>query len=164
MQQVSDGLREILRRHAVLRSVVTDVNGVPRAPSRPAMVPVQIVEWSERLESEGQKAIEQATRQAFDLGHDLPIRFSLCRLPDGRVVILVIAHPSQLMPGRCRCWKREIDAVFAGRLAELPEPAVQYTDYAAWQRASFDERTISAPLDWWAERLKERAVSTFRPI
>ncbi|MFN7985362.1 MAG: amino acid adenylation domain-containing protein [Vicinamibacterales bacterium] len=165
MQQVSDGLREILRRHAVLRSVVTDVNGVPQAKAvDPAMVPVQIVEWSERLESEGQKAIEQATRQAFDLSHDLPIRFSLCQLPDGRVVILVIAHHIAVDAWSMQVLKREIDAVFAGRLAELPEPAVQYADYAAWQRASFDERTISAPLDWWAERLKGAPpVSTFPP-
>ncbi|MBV9773241.1 MAG: amino acid adenylation domain-containing protein, partial [Gemmatimonadetes bacterium] len=52
---------------------------------------------------------------------------------------------------------RELSALYAAYLAgaesPLPEPAVQYADYAAWQRRVLRGETLDRELAWWRERL-----------
>ena len=46
------------------------------------------------------------------------------------------------------------DAVRSGAPVTLPELAVQYADYAVWQRSFFTEAVLRDGLDWFVERLR----------
>lgn len=167
-ERVADGLREIARRHEILRSIVVDDSGVPLVKVlEPSEIPIHILDWSAELEQHGPNPSEVAAKVRFDLARDVPIRFVLSRNPDGRVGILVCAHHIAVDAWSMQVLRREVEAVFTGATggtADARGEALQYVDYAAWQRASFDERTMSGPLDWWSERLKGvPPVSTFPP-
>ncbi len=62
----------------------------------------------------------------------------------------------------CDAWSmgilvREVAALYGafarGAAPELPEPPVQYADYAAWQRAWLDGPVLDEQIDWWRRRL-----------
>ncbi|HEX2191403.1 MAG TPA: amino acid adenylation domain-containing protein, partial [Longimicrobiaceae bacterium] len=54
---------------------------------------------------------------------------------------------------------RELSAAYAARVgaepAALPAPAIQYPDYAAWQRGPGHAPVLEAQLAWWKARLAE---------
>ncbi|HEU0052522.1 MAG TPA: condensation domain-containing protein, partial [Longimicrobium sp.] len=54
---------------------------------------------------------------------------------------------------------RELSALYAayreGRGSPLPEPAVRYADYAAWQREQLRGEAMERQLDYWRERLSD---------
>ncbi|MFJ1709069.1 amino acid adenylation domain-containing protein, partial [Kitasatospora sp. NPDC088346] len=106
-------------------------------------------------------AEEQARRQAalpFDLESEPPLRAALFQLsPDDHLLALTLHHIA--------CDERsqdilmtELSALYqafaAGRPSPLPAPALQYADYAAWERETF--RTDPAArrrLGTWKEQL-----------
>lgn len=47
------------------------------------------------------------------------------------------------------------DAFRAGLPSPLPEPSVQYSDYAAWQRSRVEGGELRAQLDHWVETLRD---------
>ncbi|MFE9257354.1 amino acid adenylation domain-containing protein [Streptomyces sp. NPDC006879] len=57
---------------------------------------------------------------------------------------------------------RAYSALCEERDADLPELAVQYADYAAWQRAALDSGALDAHLAYWRSRLKDLAPLELR--
>ncbi|WP_371495233.1 amino acid adenylation domain-containing protein [Kitasatospora sp. NBC_00374] len=108
-----------------------------------------------------QAAEEQARRQAalpFDLESEPPLRAALFQLaPDDHLLALTLHHIA--------CDERsqellmaELSALYeafaAGRPSPLPAPALQYADYAAWERETFRTQPAARRrLDRWKEQL-----------
>src|SRR5687767_5194985 len=46
------------------------------------------------------------------------------------------------------------DSFLAGRRPELPEPPIQYADFAAWQRRSMESEAMVDHLAYWTERMR----------
>jgi amino acid adenylation domain-containing protein len=55
-------------------------------------------------------------------------------------------------------------AIKAGRAPELPELALQYGDYAAWQRGRLDGGELDGQLAYWRERLTELPAPLALPV
>ncbi|MGY0017674.1 amino acid adenylation domain-containing protein [Streptomyces sp. YJ-C3] len=93
----------------------------------------------------------------FDLERDLPVRARLVRLDDEEHVLAVVFHHIA-----CDAWStevvgRELSALYTalarGEEPDLPEVAVQYADFAAWQRAEMSGATLERHLDHWKGEL-----------
>ncbi|WP_190147081.1 non-ribosomal peptide synthetase, partial [Streptomyces coeruleorubidus] len=93
----------------------------------------------------------------FDLERDLPVRARLIRLGDQEHVLAVVFHHIA-----CDAWSTEIvgqelSALYAalvkGEEPRLPDVAVQYADFAAWQRAEMSGATLERHLDHWKGEL-----------
>ncbi|GAA2347991.1 amino acid adenylation domain-containing protein [Streptomyces kunmingensis] len=93
----------------------------------------------------------------FDLERDLPVRARLIRLGDAEHVLAVVFHHIA-----CDAWSTEVigqelsalyTALVRGEEPRLPEVAVQYADFAAWQRAEMSGATLERHLDHWKEQL-----------
>ncbi|MEV8057108.1 amino acid adenylation domain-containing protein [Streptomyces antimycoticus] len=93
----------------------------------------------------------------FDLENDLPVRGRLIRVaPDEHVLGIVFHHIA------CDAWSTEVigrelsalySALVSGSAPDLPSVAVQYADYAAWQRADMSGDNLESHLDYWEEQL-----------
>ncbi|MFF5500202.1 amino acid adenylation domain-containing protein, partial [Streptomyces aquilus] len=136
-------LWDIADRHESLRTVFPDVEGVPYqeiregAEGRPELVVVEAGErWRELVEDE-------AARD-FDLAVELPWRTTLLKVSEAEWVLLLVAHHIATDAWSMGVIAGDLRDAYRGRLAGEDAPgwaplAVQYADYALWQREVLGE-------------------------
>ncbi|MFJ6379385.1 amino acid adenylation domain-containing protein [Kitasatospora sp. NPDC092039] len=154
-------MAEVVRRHEALRTVYRVVDGGPRqfvvdAPADP--LPLTDLSTLPEVERDRELARIRAEfdTEPFDLT-DSPARSRLVRLAPGRHVALLAVHHIAADGWSMRVLVRELVALYrafaAGDDSPLPAPAVQYADFAAWQRERQEGEEGAAGLDYWTERL-----------
>ncbi|WP_432080206.1 amino acid adenylation domain-containing protein [Streptomyces sp. WAC 04229] len=123
-------------------------------------LPVQLVDAPRPLPLERSAAADDAAvralveadlARAFDLGRDWPVRGRLIRLGDEEHVLVVVFHHIACDAWSTGVFGEELSALYTGT---APEPlAVQYADYAAWQRTTTTGEAADAHLGYWRDRL-----------
>ena len=155
-------LGEIIRRHESLRTVFPAVADRPlkviQEPSRfyLPIVDLTTVPVDER-EAQAVRVAQQDALRRFDLAKGPLLRPTLLRLAaqdhilictmhhiiaDGQSFEVVIAELSQLYA-----------AMSTGGPSPLAELAIQYVDYAAWQRQWLQGEELETRLDYWRKQL-----------
>ena len=155
-------LGEIVRRHEVLRTTFREVDGAPVqvvAPVGGFALPVEEVPAPGEAEREAQarqRASEEIARP-FDLKVGPLFRARLLRLGAEDCVLLLCVHHIVSDGWSMGVLLGELgtlhDAYRHGGASPLPEPQVQYADYAAWQREQLQGETLARRLSYWTERL-----------
>jgi amino acid adenylation domain-containing protein len=155
-------LREVVRRHESLRTTFAAVNGRPvQRISADGGVRLEREDLSalstEELEREMLARVQRLGQCRFRLDEGPLLRAVLLRMgADDHVLVLVVHHI--VSDG----WSltvlfRELAAVYGahlrGEASPLPPPALQYADWAAWQRTHLSGGRLQALLGWWRERL-----------
>nr|WP_272943517.1 condensation domain-containing protein [Pseudomonas avellanae] len=100
---------------------------------------------------------QEEAAQPFDLRHDLPVRGRLLCLAEERHVLLLTVHHIVADGWSLGVLTRELTALyqaFSQGLADpLPPLALQYGDYAVWQRTWLDAERLSHKADYWQQAL-----------
>ncbi|MCU1277796.1 MAG: tycC2 [bacterium] len=149
-------LTELVRRHEVLRTTLCMVDGriVQRiSPATAATLKPEDVRSTDLDPWAAEKAGER-----FDLERGPLLRVSLARLaPHDHCLLLVQHHVI------CDAWSFEVfmrelgvlyDAHSAGRESPLGTPALQYADFACWQRQRLAGESRAALLEYWKGQLR----------
>ena len=153
-------LNEIVRRHEILRSRFAVEDGRPVQviePSRP--VSLEFVDLSEEMdrEREAQILIDECTQAAFDLAQGPLIRASVLRLEPAEHILQVVVHHVAADGASKVVFFRELGALYAAyrdnRPAALPEPPIQYADFAQWQRSALQGERLERNLAHWSSEL-----------
>ncbi|MEV1049500.1 amino acid adenylation domain-containing protein [Streptomyces sp. NPDC049916] len=153
-------LGDVVARHEALRTVFAEHRGVPHQ----RILDAEGVDLPVRQVSEDDlpQALGEASRHAFDLSREIPLRASLFTTgPDTWVLLLVVHHVAadgwsmRPLAGDLATAYEERAAGRAPAWAPLP---VQYADYALWQRGMLGDATdpdsrISRQLAHWREQL-----------
>ncbi|MBN1204898.1 MAG: LLM class flavin-dependent oxidoreductase [Myxococcaceae bacterium] len=153
-------LEALLRRHAVLRTVLPEVEGQPHVLMQPP-APVALPRVDLRpLAATEQKAelhrlgLAQA-QQPFDLARGPLVRMSLVQLGEQEHVLLMTQHHAITDGWSIGVLAHELAALYRaacqGSAPSLPPPRLQYSDYARWQRGLGP--LLDGQRAWWAERL-----------
>ncbi|HEY0022716.1 MAG TPA: non-ribosomal peptide synthase/polyketide synthase [Longimicrobium sp.] len=155
-------LGEIVRRHEALRTVFGEVDGTPVqvvAPFGGFSLPVEDLSGlgeADRVEAVRRRAGEEA-RRPFDLAAGPLFRAALLRLGAEEHVLLLTMHHIVSDGWSMGVLFRELSALHtaygAGRESPLPELAVQYADYAVWQREQLAGEVLNGQLAYWKKRL-----------
>jgi amino acid adenylation domain-containing protein len=154
-------LNEIVRRHEVLRSHLAVEDGRPVQviePSRP--ISLEFLDLSERAEREheAQRLIHETTQNRFSLEEGPLIRASLLRLEPEEHILQIVVHHAVADGGSKVVFFRELGALYAAyrdnRPAALPEPPIQYADFAQWQRSTLDGELLERELAHWSSELE----------
>ncbi|MDQ1722639.1 MAG: hypothetical protein QOI26_2373 [Pseudonocardiales bacterium] len=163
---------EVLRRHESLRTVFAVVDGEPWQLVRPAgPVPMPLIDLTglpaaERLDRA--RLIAEADAHApFDLAAGPLLRTSLLKLGAREHRWLLNVHHIVADGWSTGILVHEVGELYGaylqGRPSPLPELAIQYPDYALWQRRHEPDRA----LDYWTCRLADAptllALPTDRP-
>jgi amino acid adenylation domain-containing protein len=155
-------LNEIVRRHEVLRTGFVAVQGEPvQVIAAEARVPLPVVDLSD-LPAEEREA--QATGEAaaeaqtpFDLGAGPLLRVKLLRLAEEEHVVLFTMHHIVSDGWSTGILVREVAALYEayieGRESPLEELAIQYADYAVWQREWLQGEVLEQQLNYWRKQL-----------
>ncbi|MEV6340616.1 non-ribosomal peptide synthase/polyketide synthase [Nocardia vinacea] len=101
--------------------------------------------------------VERDATLGFDLAVDHPLRVTAVRLSEDEHLLLVAMHhiavdgwSMEILTGELR---ELYSAALTGRPAALTDLAVQYADYAAWQRNWLVGEVLERQLSYWRDRL-----------
>ena len=173
---LSDSLTEIIRRNEILRTTFGVVNGQPIQEINPPFtftLPVlnlRSCPETER-ETEALRIATEKLRQGFDLTQGPLLRATLIQLTktDYRLYLAVhhIVVDGESMIG---IFLPELETLYRafsqGLPSPLPELALQYADFAVWQRKWLQGDIISHQLAYWEkqlENLPQLQLPTDRP-
>ncbi|HEU4881353.1 MAG TPA: amino acid adenylation domain-containing protein, partial [Longimicrobium sp.] len=163
-QALERALGEIVRRHEALRTVFAETDGSPVQVITPFdgfVVPVEDLSGLSEADREAavkRRAGEEAARP-FDLAAGPLFRAALLRLDSEDHVLLLSMHHIVSDGWSMGVLDRELSALYAayarGEASPLPGLAVQYADYAVWQRAQLEGEALDRQLAYWRERLAD---------
>lgn len=156
------GLGEIVRRHEVLRTrfpfsggrVIQDVQPAPGA--RLPVIDLSVLPPARRSAACRRLCFEEAHRP-FSLERDLPFRARLARLEEAEHVAVLCFHHVAVDGHSLEVFLEELGALYAvfrrGGSSPLPEPALQYRDFTAWQLEWHQGEVLEHELEYWQRRL-----------
>ncbi len=157
---------EVLRRHEALRTTYPALTGRPVQriePPRPASLPVIDLsglgaELGGAAAAEARRLGADEARRPFDLDTGPVVRALLLRTAPHEHELLVTLHHISADGRSLEVLVHEIQALYGalcrGETAALPALALQYADYAVWQRGYLQEETLGPQLAWWRKRLQ----------
>jgi amino acid adenylation domain-containing protein len=156
-------LDALVRRHEGLRTTFARVDGLPvqRIGHADAGLPLRMHDLR-ALSPDAREAALAALRreeagQAFDLAAGPLLRARLCGLADDEAVLLLTLHHIVTDHWSNQRLVQEINALYRafrrGEADPLPPLAVQYADYAAWQRERLQGPALAAQVAYWREHL-----------
>jgi hypothetical protein len=158
-------IAEIIRRHEIWRTSYKSNDGSPSQVIHPAdsTFPLRTVDIRSEPQQERkalalQLASEDA-RQPFDLSTGPLLRALLIRMDDEAYRLAMTAHLS-IVDGVSvyQVFPRELlvlyNAFSERRSSPLPEPTIQYRDFAYWQRKWFMNYEMKRQLEYWRKQLR----------
>lgn len=156
-------LNEVVRRHEVLRTTFVTVEGQPVQRITPELeVEIPVVDLSglpevER-EAEVQRRVLEEAQKPFDLATGPLLRVGLLVLDAEEHLLLLTMHHIVSDGWSTGVLIREFVALYealsAGRRSPLPELAIQYADYAVWQREWLQGEVLERQLTYWKGQLQ----------
>ena len=155
-------IREVARRHEVLRTVFQMVEGrplqivLPRVRLRAPVVDLGGLREPDR-QRESHRLLREEALLPFDLSHGPLLRLHLLRRAAEDHVILFNMHHIVSDARSIAVLMKEVrllyDAFASGVPSPLPELPIQYADYAAWQRRWLQGEALDEQLRFWQESL-----------
>ncbi|HET7230665.1 MAG TPA: amino acid adenylation domain-containing protein, partial [Longimicrobium sp.] len=150
----------LVRRHAVFRTRFEERDGVPGQviePARPVPLPIEDLSTQADPEAALAERVREQARELFDLGSGTLFRARLIRLADDEHVLAAAMHHITHDGWSAGILARELGEAYAayaaGREPDLAEPALQYADYAVWQRRRLTPEREREQLDYWRRQL-----------
>ena len=153
---------EVIRRHEVLRTSFKTVNGSPECVVDPnCEFRMEVHDLREQPSSEREKKafdlLEELARRPFDLERAPMLRAGLVRLEDEKSFLLISTHHISWDAWSKLILTKEIAALYpaflAGQPSSLPEPPIQYADFAAWQRRWLQGDNLLGQMNYWKNAL-----------
>ncbi|WP_256347444.1 non-ribosomal peptide synthetase [Pseudomonas gingeri] len=154
----------LVQRHEVLRTCFQVDGEQPRQVILEQLaVPLERIDLSaiadDLREAELARRVAAATAQPFDLLKGPLLRASLIRLDEAQWVLVVCMHhivsDGWSMDVMVREFVQGYQAFCQDREPGLPELALQYADYAIWQRSWLEAGEGDRQLDYWRQQLGE---------
>jgi amino acid adenylation domain-containing protein len=155
-------LQEIIRRHEALRTNFIECNDNPvqiirgAADFRLSVLDLR-TEASDNLTGAAAGVIMQERRAGFDLAEGSLLRVTLLRLTDSDYVLLVTIHHiiGDEWSMQMFWWELQIlyEAFAKGQPLLLPDPRIQFGDYAVWERQLLEKGLLKRQLAFWRRRL-----------
>ncbi|NEB57900.1 peptide synthetase [Streptomyces griseus] len=160
-------VRGCVRRHESLRTCFRVLDGRLRQIVTAHEPDLRVVDLRSLLArggpADGAELVAQMARQEaaepFDLRRVPLLRTTLVRLTDQRSVLLVTLHHIIADAWSLDLFLREVFARYRARVTgspdTLPEPSLQYADFAAWQQRAEATGGHDRLLAHWRERLRD---------
>ncbi|WP_345891925.1 amino acid adenylation domain-containing protein [Burkholderia sp. Ap-962] len=156
-------LDTLLDRHEALRSTFVTVQGQPQVRLLPVGTALPVTHHDLRDAPDAQQLLQAISAQEahtpFDLEHGPLIRARLIRLSEDEHAFLLTQHHIVSDGWSFEVLLRELQALYGAYLDGRPDPlaplAIQYPDYAAWQRQWLTGERLQAQGEYWRQTLAD---------
>ncbi len=156
-------LQEIVRRHASLRTSFVAPNDEPRqliAAEIDLALPLADLSHlpPPAREEQMREMVLAEANHAFDLSRAPLIRPSLIRLASDEHILQIVLHHIITDEWSNDIIWRELNTLLSlseGTAVDVPpEPAIQYSDFAQWQREQVQAGRLDPQMRYWREQLR----------
>ena len=163
VSSLARALTEIVARHETLRGSFREVEGRPVLSVRRRLeAPLPVCDLSglpaDLAEAEEERISDTEARRAFDLERGPMLRTLLLRRAPLDHRLLTLMHHIVSDDWSISVLANELADLYTafseGRPSPLPPLAVQYGDFAAWQREWLSGPVLERQLGWWREALR----------
>jgi acyl carrier protein len=151
-------LAQVTDRHEILRTRIVRVDGSPMQV--PVAEPVLDLAVRDLTGQDLAACLAQAGADStapFDLAIGPLLRTRVYRLGPTDHVLLIALHHMITDASSEAALLAELSQLYRAELGQggdpLPRPAIQYADYARWQRELLRGERLERLLDYWSERL-----------
>jgi amino acid adenylation domain-containing protein len=164
---VEEALNEIVRRHEILRTTFPGLNGSPIQVIAPGLRPTVPLVHVRGGESDVRHsiALDLATieiQRPFDLSRGPLLRVVLLNLDDREHVFVLTTHHIVSDGWSAAIFSNELiklyDCFHQGKPSPFPELAIQYADFACWQRNWLLGDRLDEQLLYWKTQLYELPI------
>jgi len=166
---LQNALNCVVARHETLRTRFRCPDGVPLQTVDTqrhcilGLIDLSRLPESER-ESETSQQIRAELNRPFDLASDQPLRVKLLKLGPEQHQLILVVHHIAADEWSLRILFKEWQTFYAAELARkhtaLPPLAIQYTDFARWQREWLKGSTLDEHLRYWKNQLRDFPPAT----
>jgi len=160
IQALRATLSELIRRHEPFRTHFLNVDGELRQIIRDDVnIPLTEIDLSglSKAEDEALRLAKEEAARPFDLNHGPVIRTSLLRLSEQKHILLLTMHHIVSDAWSTVILFREFEQLYEsfakGNYASLPPLAIQYADFAEWQRDWLQGGALAEQLSYWKRQL-----------
>jgi amino acid adenylation domain-containing protein len=156
-------LGEIVRRHEIFRTTFREIDGDPIQDMHlPFSVSLPVLNLQEMPDHEReavlQKRITEETQKPFDLNTLPLVRWTLVQLKVDEFVLIHVEHHLVHDGWSFNVFRRELLDIYkafsAGEASPLPEPTLQFADFALWQRRWMAGEPAKRQLAYWQRQLR----------
>ncbi len=162
LELLKRSIGDVVRRHEILRSTIPSERATPYVrllPPEAAVIEVidlrhlSPADQHLRLDAEAHAAIGER----FDLTSEPPLRWRIYIMEGGQLATQICADHIAVDEWSFVVLRRELDRSLEACAAgiALAPPALQYADYAAWERRRQSSPAVAAQLAWWQKRLTD---------
>ncbi|MBI5649978.1 MAG: amino acid adenylation domain-containing protein [Chloroflexi bacterium] len=153
-------LNEIARRHEILRTTFTTIDGQPHQVIAPALkigLPMDDLRDAPDREAEALRRANIEARAPFDLTRGPLVRARLLRLADDEHIVLLTMHHIISDGWSMGVFIGEMAMLYAafarGQASPLPDLPIQYADFTMWQRERCAQGGIENQVAYWKHQL-----------
>jgi amino acid adenylation domain-containing protein len=159
---LEDSLNEIIRRHEVLRTSFTVVDGQPVQVINQAVLLTLVVEDLRSLSenernSTAQHLARELAQQPFDLSAQSLLRAKILQLNDKTYHLIVSFHHIIADGWSIGVFIKELTALYkafaGGEVSPLSELPIQYKDFVNWQQQWLNGDRIQPLFTYWKQKL-----------
>ncbi|NSX08514.1 non-ribosomal peptide synthetase [Pseudomonas lini] len=165
-QALQSALNGVVQRHEILRSrIVRDTDGELALVIEPQVnITLRVATLEAATDDTWQlltdEAIHAETGHRFDLATQVPIRATLVqRSGRDQALLLLTVHHCATDDASSQNLLNELAQLYTaqsqGTVAVLPDLALQYPDYALWQRESGQQTVFRNQLEYWRTQLED---------
>ncbi|MFZ1025124.1 MAG: amino acid adenylation domain-containing protein [Limnoraphis robusta] len=156
-------INEIIKRHEILRTNFTEIEGEIVQSVYPVLnLNIPVIDFQEfsqtQRDIEIKKQIQQEASQPFNLTQIPLLRAKLLKLSTDEYILLFTLHHIISDYWSMRVLIQELAAIYQAfyqdKNSSLPELNIQYVDYAVWQQKWLQSEARSAQLSYWKQQLK----------
>jgi amino acid adenylation domain-containing protein/non-ribosomal peptide synthase protein (TIGR01720 family) len=147
----------VIQRHEVLRSKFVVVNGQPVCqiiPNLTITLPLIQIE----LKSQAIELAAEEAQKTFDLSQLPLFRIKLLQVSPQEYLLLIVVHHIICDGWSVGVFIQEVIALYAAfkeqKPPSLPDLAIQYSDFALWERQRLKDNLLITQLDYWKKQLK----------
>ncbi len=162
VEALEKALREIFRRHEALRTIFTEVDGHPIQVIKEVAEYLPVIDLrdqpSDDIGLEVAKLVLEEREGPFDLTVGPLLRTKLARLTDDYYLLLITMHHIISDYWSMQILSRELallyEAFSQGLPSPIPEPVIQFADYAFWERHIVDKALLHEELAYSKKRIE----------
>ncbi len=163
---------EIVRRHEILRTTLTNADGETLqriAPWRPVKLVVKDLQDlpAEEREAQARRMAEAEVEQPFDFFNGPLFKIRLFQLSEEDYLLLTIYHHIIIDGWSISIIYQELSALYkaylVGEVAPLANLPLQYADYVLWQQQWLQGPLLQEQSDYWQRQLKGAPVQLNLP-